>query len=303
MAAHHADALLQLPGVRLVACTSRSLERAQAFAEEHGIERGRTYSDLLEDPAADALWVVTPAEVTAIVAVELASLGLPLFLEKPVGLSLEETEQTATRIRVPAMVGLNRRYYEVIREGARLLDEEGGIRSIEVHMPEDLARAAQHHPERVLRQWQFANSVHLIDLFRFFAGEVAEVITLNEADDLHRRSYSALLRFHGGASGVFHARWYAPGGWRVTVYGEDLCIVYQPIEEGLIFRRGAGVEALTPSGPDLWAKAGFVGQAAAFVALVTGGEAPPKTPTLADYTKTVGLVDLLTRSQASEAND
>ncbi|HEY0401494.1 MAG TPA: Gfo/Idh/MocA family oxidoreductase, partial [Blastococcus sp.] len=48
-------------GARAVAVASRSLDRAQAFAGRHGIDRAYgSYAEILTDPDVDVLYVATP---------------------------------------------------------------------------------------------------------------------------------------------------------------------------------------------------------------------------------------------------
>jgi predicted dehydrogenase len=294
MAAHHAKAIAGVDGMRITSCASRDRGRALAFAAAHGIAHVQTLDEALAHAEADAFWLCVSADAMADTAARFALLGLPMFLEKPVGLDAAETAAIRDRISAPHMVGLNRRFYEVIRRGGDLITAAGGLRAIEIHMPEDVAAVPSKHGARSRRQWQFANSVHLIDLFRFFAGEPAEIVTMNEVRDSADRSYNALIRFETGARGVYNAQWYAPGGWRVALYADDLSIVYQPIEAGEMRRRGAAPVPLLPEGPDLRFKAGLWAQAAAFRDLVATGRAVDGAPDLAEYARSVALVDRLT---------
>ena len=86
MAAIHAKTLKHIDGFEVTACVSRSLEKAEAFAAEHGIARGRAFDDFVKKPETDALWVVAPADVMDELALQLNGLGLPMFLEKPIRL-------------------------------------------------------------------------------------------------------------------------------------------------------------------------------------------------------------------------
>jgi predicted dehydrogenase len=50
-----------LPGHVMAAVGSRTQQRADAFAAEHGIaHRHATYEQLVEDPAVDVVYVATP---------------------------------------------------------------------------------------------------------------------------------------------------------------------------------------------------------------------------------------------------
>ena len=299
IAALHTAAFREVEGIDLTLAISRTTAAAERFAAEQSIPRSTTIADLLERGAEatgiDAVLVVVPAIHMARIAADMASLGVPLLLEKPVGMSLAETEDAANRITVPHMVGLNRRFYDVIRRGREAIDAAGGARFIEIHMPEDIRALADRYGEETLNAWAFGNSVHLVDLFRVFAGETSGVRTNNEVRSYWDRSYSGLIDFESGARGVYNAQWYAPGPWRVTVYGDGITALFAPIEEGLILRMpGRQREEVKPQGPDTKLKAGFHGQAEAFRDLVRDGRLPEGAADMAEYLRSVRLVHELT---------
>jgi len=295
MAKLHAAAFGRVPGVEIAKCASRSLDKAKAFAAENGVAQGVTYDAMLADPEVDGLIVVTPAAQMLDVSLEAAATGLPLFMEKPVGLDPDETRKAAEAITQPNMVGLNRRFYEVLRAGKKIVDEAGGARFIEIHMPEDI-RAVEHlYQGKALHNWQYGNSVHLIDLFRFFGGEAAKATPHTTQRDWWDRSYCGIVDFESGARGIYNAQWYAPGPWRISVYARDVAIYFAPIEKGLVMRMpGRQTSELLPEGNDASLKAGFYGQAEAFVDLLRNGRMAEGAADLKDYLRSVELIRDLT---------
>ena len=293
MAALHVQAIKKVPGLDITTSVSRDGRKAQAFAETHGIPAAVDYARFSEAPGVDAIWVVVPAEVAHTIAIELSARCLPLFLEKPVGMSTVQTLSARENVKVPHMVGVNRRFYEVLRRGNELIEEAGGLTGIEIHMPEDIAQLDQRYSRFVLDRWAFGNSIHLVDLFRFFAGEPTAVRVAQRQRSWSDRSIVAALEFDRGALGVFHAHWGAPGGWRVMIAANDLQIVFQPIERGSVLRRGRPAEPLLPQGPDATIKAGLTGQAEAFRDLLATGSLSKGAVDLADYERSVTLVSQL----------
>jgi len=284
-------------GVELVACASRSQDKADAFAAEHDIARPTTVETLLADPQVDGLVVVAPAGMMHEVARDAAGAGLPLLLEKPVGMDTQETRAAVDAVCVPNMVAVNRRFYEVIRRGKQILEEAGGVRFIEVHMPEDLRAVADRYSGKPLENWQYGNSIHLLDLFRFFGGEIESVETNNTFGEYWDRSYSALLTFETGARGLYNAQWYAPGPWRVSVYADNVMVRFEPIEKASVVRGpGRQLSEILPEGADAAVKAGLTGQAEAFAHLVRTGTLADGASDLADYFKSVELVAALTEA-------
>jgi predicted dehydrogenase len=70
-------------GARPVAVASRSLDRAQAFAERHGIDRAHgSYAAILADPDVDVLYVATPHPRHHPLALAALRAGKALLVEK-----------------------------------------------------------------------------------------------------------------------------------------------------------------------------------------------------------------------------
>ena len=302
MAALHARAFARVDGMAIVSCASRTRSKAEQFAATHAITRARTVTETLAQPDADALLVVAPADVMADLAVTCAGCQLPMLLEKPVGLSSQEARVAAANISVPTMVGLNRRFYSIYRKAREVLGQAGGIRCVEVHLAENPAALAGRYPRRLLDNWHLANSIHLIDLYRLFCGEPAQVQTMNQVGELSDRSYHAMLGFPGGASGVYTAQWYAPSRWRLTLYGTDHSVQCQPAEKALHYTRERFEPfELTPDEDDVAAKPGLVGQARAFRDLVRTGMMHADAIDVGGYVKSVELAERLSNNSASVA--
>ena len=70
-------------GARPVAVASRSMERAQAFAARHGLERAHgSYADIVADPDVDVLYLATPHPQHHAVALAALKAGKALLVEK-----------------------------------------------------------------------------------------------------------------------------------------------------------------------------------------------------------------------------
>jgi predicted dehydrogenase len=75
--------LALVEGARMVAVGSRSMQRAEAFAARHGIERPYgSYAEVLADPDVDVLYVATPHAQHHAVAVAALDAGKALLVEK-----------------------------------------------------------------------------------------------------------------------------------------------------------------------------------------------------------------------------
>lgn len=78
----------------LTALASRSAERAREYAEEFGVKQHyQRYSDLLDDPDADAVYVALPNHLHARWAREALMAGKSALIEKPAVLSVAEARE------------------------------------------------------------------------------------------------------------------------------------------------------------------------------------------------------------------
>jgi len=104
----HARALLQTPGARLVAVTSRNRERGQAFAQKFGIVR--VYTDhraMLADHELDVICVGVPNNLHEPVVLDAAAAGKHVICEKPLATNLDEGERmVAACKKAGVMLGL-----------------------------------------------------------------------------------------------------------------------------------------------------------------------------------------------------
>ena len=72
-----------------VVCDTDS-DRLQGFSKQYGVRTTAAFSDLLGDPAVDAVVLATPAERHAAMVREAMLAGKDVFVEKP--LSLDSAE-------------------------------------------------------------------------------------------------------------------------------------------------------------------------------------------------------------------
>ena len=306
MAGKHLEVLDAFDDTEVVALCNRGHPRIHALAERFNVRQTFTdYRQMLDEISVDAVLVLV--SVTSIVEVtgEALRRGIPTLLEKPPGLSAAEAKgllEIANATGCLNMVGLNRRFYSVMRRAREAILEVGPLVSVFVEAPERMAevKALDIHPSQVVSKWLFANGMHCIDLLRYFGGDVAEVRAMSSQwfED-QKDSFGAVVRFESGATGHYIANWMSPGRWSVTLYGKGRRVFIAPLEQGIIVD-SSGTEKLIPVDEvDIRFKPGLYAQDRYFLSCVKNGRriAYPAAD-LADAVKTMELIEAIGGGQA-----
>ncbi|MDI5979681.1 Gfo/Idh/MocA family protein [Amycolatopsis magusensis] len=233
VARRHAETLGGFSDVTVAAVTDVDRDRAAEFASEHGARSVPGVGELL-DSGLDAVYVCVPPWCHGPPEEAVAAAGLPLFVEKPVGLDADEAERIGRLIADAGLitaVGHHWRY----SQGVALAQHALRDRPVRLAMGAWLDKVppvpwwAQraHSGGQVIEQ-----AIHVLDLARMLVGEVTEVHAIADADppgvpgaDIDGATV-ANLRFAGGAIGTLAATCLL--GWKhragLEVYAGDLAI-------------------------------------------------------------------------------
>jgi predicted dehydrogenase len=193
----HVPAIARLPNARLTAAWDDRPERRQLIARlAPGCRSFDSVEGLLEARVVDAVLIASPAETHGTLAVKALGAGLPVLIEPPLAVSLEEAEwiREAERIvRLPLMVGFNRRWWDPAERVRRVLagSLEGDL-AVEGAIVIDVADADPFVPL----------TVHL-DLIRHIVDREIAVISGRRDSPGEIR---AEIGFHGGGTAVCRAR-------------------------------------------------------------------------------------------------
>jgi len=291
MGLQHARTASQL-GHRISVASDVDPARATALAS------GYSGSQAISDPAAipwaevDAAFVCTPPFARGPVELFAARAGVPLFLEKPIGLSAAQCLSALAVFRetgVITSVGYMNRYRASVRRAKSLLGNET-ILGFAAHW----VCAAYRVPwwgDPALSGGQLNEQcTHLIDLARYLAGEVVEVHAFAQPGPEGNGSSAAVsivLRFYNGALGTVICGCLA----QEKQIG---CRVFTPrgqiVLDGYDFKWSPS--AAFGDGSDLeQAEDVFVAECAAFLEAVRSGDAAPIRCDLAEAMKTQRVVD------------
>lgn len=298
MAKEHARAFASLPGVVLAGVCSRSRESGERLAS--------TYRDMVVCDSIDELYHLTQAEIVVVAVQILAMKGVAeacfahpwvVLLEKPAGHDLKEAKailDAADKSGNPVYVALNRRSYSATKQAADALALalDTGPRFIKVLDQQDqlIARDMHHEPPEIVKNYMYANSIHLIDYFRVFGrGEITKVEVIEPWDPAEPGVVLAKVKFSSGDIGLYEGVWNGPGPWAVSVVTPQSRVEMRPLEQVSLQSRGERkVHLLETSPNDDAFKPGLRLQAQYAIAAVRGE--PNELPTLHDAFKSMQLV-------------
>jgi len=184
--------------LELLAACDLDIDRAQEFCREFGF--ARAYSDvetMLATERLDGCVCVMPVERIVDLAVMLFERKMPCVIEKPLGISSQESERLARVTRetgTPHMVSVNRRFMPFLNEAKSWAQRIG---------PLEYLRATQVRHARTEPDFIWTTAIHVVDALRYVAGEVAQFETeVHRHVGLSTTWYEVTLRFESGA----HAR-------------------------------------------------------------------------------------------------
>lgn len=235
----HVEAFSDIPKVKLVGIYNRTFEKASLIAQKYKFDNTFVSIEELYRVGKPDLVVISVYETAKL---EILSLCLPyqipILAEKPIGLNYKEAihiSALAKKHQCPLWIGLNRRSYSSTRHAIKLLEGTDFLkRVVEVTDQQDINIAKNlGHSEPVIKNWMYANSIHLIDYFSTFARGNLENIHVNTLfNEHHLLSFvTAYLTFTSGDVGIYKAYWNRPGPWACTISTSDIFIELKPLEK------------------------------------------------------------------------
>ncbi|MDH5770130.1 MAG: Gfo/Idh/MocA family oxidoreductase [Candidatus Bathyarchaeota archaeon] len=255
----HLPAYHEMPEAELIAVCDINEERAKLMAKKYDAEAWYTdYLKLLQRADIDAVSICTPNYLHCDQTVAAAKHGKHVLVEKPMATTLEECDKmidACKKANVKLMVGANPRFDPQNQQIKEILDRGfiGRILQIKYH-------AAYGGPLvfwPAVSDWFFDESkvgggciqdfgTHIIDLFRWFAGDVSSVFAIGgtlqkniETED----NAILLLTFKRGGIGEIDISW-TYKGWDMSaeiIGSEGAIFVREPHSPISIYTEKAGL--------------------------------------------------------------
>ena len=227
MGGFHAESVATLKQAELIAVVDPAEKQAKAVARRLGCRAFVDAMEALSQPEVEAVVIVTPERIRQVPIAAALARRLPIFLEKPLAVTLAEGKALARQIkaaRVPFQIGFQRRFDPDIIAIKDALAKWG---------PPEIVRSLTRDPvppglEAGLRCGGIviATLIHDIDCSQFLAGPIRSVFARGGklvAKHEHPDWLDTLVvnvEFASGALGILEASWRASYGYdsRVEVH-------------------------------------------------------------------------------------
>src|SRR5215475_5060866 len=227
--------------LKIVAATSRSEDKRQAFAREFAIPAVASLEAMLADPAIVGVILTVPNEQHLPLAAQVAAAGKHVYTEKPIASTLEDGLGMADlqgKHGITVTVGHSARLMAGIRQIRAAIDrgELGRVAFIEAKFSNE--RALELTPQT----WRWYRNrapggplsqlaVHHFDVLRYLGGDVVEAGSIAsklspvgaEVDD----QSMTVVKFADGKVGYVGACWTSPGIFAVRVFGSAGLMHYE----------------------------------------------------------------------------
>jgi predicted dehydrogenase len=295
MATEHAKAFRDIPGVHLTGVFSRTRDRAQKLASDFAMPLvASSIRELFERTESQLVVIAVPELSVREVCEEAFQFPWKLLIEKPAGYDVGDAEKivaAAKNNHRDAFVALNRRHHSSTHAVLNDLRTDDAPRLIHVYDQEDqIAARNAGQPELVVKNWMYANSIHVIDYFTLLGrGKIQKVETIVPWDPENPRFVAAKVSFDSGDVGLYEAVWNGPGPWAVTVTTQRKRWEMRPLEQAAFQPYGSRkLEPVPVHDWDRQFKPGLRKQAEEAIKAVNGS--PYSLPTVNDALISMKLV-------------
>lgn len=295
MSREHIRAFKSIPNVEVSGIVSRTICKAKELAKEFDIKIVTdTIAELYAQTKADLVIISVPVLKTKEIVLEALKYPWLQLIEKPVGCSVQEGEEilsTFIKKKQKGFVAFNRRFYSSTQTVIQDQVTSNDTRFITVLDQEDpWVKTQEPKPQQLIDCWMYANSIHLVDYFRFLGrGKIISVVPIIKWNPANPFIVTAQLNYESGDIGFYQAVWGAPGPWAVTITTKEKRWELRPLEQASCQVYGSRNPETAPiEKADIDFKAGILAQAEEAVKAVKG--LPHSLVTLEDSLETMKLV-------------
>lgn len=161
------------------------------------------------------------------------------LLEKPAGYNLTEAKkiyQLSKTSKIKTFVSLNRRFFFSTQALIDLISKDKSPRLVNIVDAQSPKNVKNRFVKKVIDNWIFANSIHMIDYINIFCrGKIKEIENIYK-----KKNEIKVLKliFTSGDVCIYNQLWNRPGPWHVSVSNNFGFYKLEPLEELNVREKG-----------------------------------------------------------------
>jgi len=260
---------------------------------------------MLEKEDLDAIYAITPPHQLYDIAVDCLKEGLNLFVEKPPGVTTNQTKSlawSADKYDCKTMVGFNRRFIPLLRKAKEIVEERERMNQcVSVFYKNLISEEPPYYRGAV--DVLTSDVIHAVDTLRWMGGgEVRKVYSsIRKLFAEYYNSFNALVYFDNDTIGFLMSNWAA--GTRIHIFemhSKGVSAFINPNEKALIYADGKSEPKIISTyeaaggSEEFHIYYGFYDENKHFIECILGDEKPETC--FEDAVKTMELIDLIHRN-------
>ncbi|MAU63818.1 MAG: oxidoreductase [Flavobacteriaceae bacterium] len=246
MTTEHIKCFYDEKNVELTGIFSRTRIRSESLSKLFNIKYVcDSVEELYNKTKADLVIVCVPILMNKIICFEVFKYPWMSLIEKPVGYNYSEAKEILLEQKkqeANSFVALNRRHYNSTTVAYNDFENIDGVRIVQIQDQEDLLLAQKaNHPKLVLKNWMYANSIHLIDYLSVFCR--GEVISVDNTIPWSNKLFYVLskIQYSSGDIGIYQCIWNGPGPWSVSISSLERRYEIRPLEKGFFQEKNSRI--------------------------------------------------------------
>ncbi len=299
----HYPSLHLIEDVEIVGISDLMQDRMAETAKRYNIERTFVdYKEMLEKTSPDGVYIIMPPYHLYDIAVYSLNLGLNVFIEKPPGVTKEQTRQMANLAEkkgVMTMVGFQRRFAPVMVEAKKRIEERGNIIQCQANFFKNYIDQPPYYNGAI--DILTCDAIHSVDILRWMAGEPKKIVSsVKSLFAEYDNCFYAMIEFESGAIGFLSTNWVSGTRiYSVEMHGKGICAFVNPEESAVIYKdgnkQGEVLEASdVAKGKEVYKVSGFYDENKHFIECIKTKQIPQTN--FADAFKTMEFVDRIYHS-------
>jgi UDP-N-acetyl-2-amino-2-deoxyglucuronate dehydrogenase len=218
IAKKHAKAISEVKGSKLVAVSDKVPEAMEFYKDEYGANPYTELEDMINQEEIDIVCICTPSGFHASIAVRVAKAKKHIIVEKPIAMSLEDTDriiEACEENHVKLAVVHPNRFRPVVQELRKILDQNLLGKVSHANCIVNWNRNQEYYdqaPWRGTKQYDggvlMNQAIHNLDLLLWFMGKPEQIFSMEatrlrniEAEDVS----IGVIKFESGALGTVEA--------------------------------------------------------------------------------------------------